>query len=287
MVRFAILGDMGTGDKNQYNVGKSLKRLIDRDKLSFVCGLGDNIYNCGVDSLDDPQFKKKFEDPYKNISNKIKFYMILGNHDYGEHYCPKVKDREQFQIQYGIKSQKEGKKWYMPDEFYSFKKGNCEFFALNPNIYKINDKEFKDQLKYMIPKIKNSKAKWKIAFGHQPWISVGDHGNAPPKLDKFFRKLFDSGLIDLYMCGDDHNKQLIERTLKNGKKMLLMVCGTGGRQVDREYDLEKVKDDENDLLFLSTNYGFGEIVTDKNSLTIKMYDYRDLNNEECIYQIKK
>ena len=51
------------------------------------------------------------------------------------------------------------------------------------------------------PKIKNSKAKWKIAFGHQPWISIGDHGNAPPKLDKFFRKLFDSGLIDIYLSG--------------------------------------------------------------------------------------
>ena len=102
-----------------------------------MCGLGDNIYNCGANSLDDPQFISKFEKPYKIIPDKIKFYMILGNHDYGEHYCPKVKDREQFQIQYGIKSQKEGKKWYMPDEFYSFKKGNCEFFALNPNIYNI------------------------------------------------------------------------------------------------------------------------------------------------------
>ena len=44
--------------------------------------------------------------------------MVLGNHDYGEHYCPKIKDREQFQIQYGIKSQKEKKKWYMPDKYY-------------------------------------------------------------------------------------------------------------------------------------------------------------------------
>ena len=125
----------------------------------------------------------------------------------------------------------------------------------------------------MIPKIKNSKAKWKIAFGHQPWISVGDHGNAPPKLDKFFRKLFDSGLIDLYMCGDDHNKQLIERTLKNGKKMLLMVCGTGGRDADLEYDLKNVEDSENDLLFHSTNLGFGDMITDKNSRILHMTSY--------------
>ena len=53
MTRFAFLGDMGTGGKYQKEVSKSLKRLIDRDKLTFVCGLGDNIYNCGANSLDD------------------------------------------------------------------------------------------------------------------------------------------------------------------------------------------------------------------------------------------
>ena len=287
MTRFAFLGDMGTGGKYQKEVSKSLKKLIVRDNLDFVCGLGDNLYNCGANSLDDPQFIHKFENPYSNIPDKIKFYMVLGNHDYGEHYCPKVKDREQFQIQYGIKSQKEGKKWYMPDEHYTFKRGDCEFFAINPNIYKLNDKEFKEQIKYILPRIKKSKARWKIAFGHQPWISIGGHGNAPPKLDMFFRTLFDSGMIDLYMCGDDHNKQLIERTLKCDKTMLLVVCGTGGRETDKDFDLKKVEDPVNDLLFHSTNYGVGEIITTKNKLTLKLFDYKDLVNEECIYEIKK
>ena len=47
---------------------------------------------------------------------------------------------------------KQKKKWVMPDEHYSFKRGNCEFFALNPNIYKLNDSEFKEQLKYYAAK---------------------------------------------------------------------------------------------------------------------------------------
>ena len=285
MVKFGIIGDMGTGGQNQYKIAESLKKLIDEEHLSFVTGLGDNIYNCGANSLDDPQFISKFEKPYEKISNSIKFYMILGNHDYGEHYCPKVKDREQFQIQYGIQSQKQGKKWYMPDEFYSFTKGNCEFFALNPNIYKLNDNEFKDQLKYMVPKIKNSKAKWKIAFGHQPWVSIGDHGNAPPKLDKFFKKLFYDGHIDIYMCGDDHNKQIIEKTVKNGKKMILMVCGTGGREVDTGYNLKNVEHKNDDLLFYSPYLGAATIESDKNKLKVIMYDVN--NNVEFDYAITK
>ena len=77
MVKFGVIGDMGTGGPNQHKVAKSLKRMINRDKLSFVVGLGDNIYNCGANSLDDTQFQTKFERPYSIISDRIKFYMVL------------------------------------------------------------------------------------------------------------------------------------------------------------------------------------------------------------------
>ena len=73
MIRFALIGDMGTGDDNQKRVAKSLKKIIDRDSLQFVCGMGDNIYDCGVVAVDDIQFKNKFEKPYQKIDNKIKF----------------------------------------------------------------------------------------------------------------------------------------------------------------------------------------------------------------------
>ena len=155
MIRFALLGDMGTGDNNQMRVAKSLKKIIDRDDLQFVCGLGDNIYDCGVLSIDDIQFKNKFEKPYQKIDNKIKFYMTLGNHDYGEQYCKcKVEDREHFQVKYGKSSQKQGKKWYMPSRYYTFKKGDVEFFALDANVDKQTRKEIDDQIRYMKPKIK-------------------------------------------------------------------------------------------------------------------------------------
>ena len=79
MVKFGIIGDMGTGGQNQYKIAESLKKLINEKQLSFVCGLGDNIYNCGANSLNDPQFITKFEKPYKIIPDKIKFYMLLHN----------------------------------------------------------------------------------------------------------------------------------------------------------------------------------------------------------------
>jgi predicted MPP superfamily phosphohydrolase len=274
MNKFAILGDMGTGDDNQLRVAKSLKKLIDLENLQFVTGLGDNIYDCGATTVDDIQFVNKFEKPYSKIDNKIKFYMTLGNHDYGEHYCKcQVEDRELLQIKYGQLSQKNGKKWYMPSRYYTFRRGDIEFFALDANVDKQTRKEIDEQIRYMKPKIEKSTAKWKIAYGHQPWVSIGDHGNAPPKLHKFFNSLFGSGLIDIYMCGDDHNKQLIEKTLlKINKKMILIVCGTGGRETDKPYNLENVDGKNDDLQYFSSTYGIATIIENIDSLEIKFYD---------------
>jgi len=272
MNKFAILGDMGTGDDNQLRVAKSLKKLIDLENLQFVTGLGDNIYDCGATTVDDIQFVNKFEKPYSKIDNKIKFYMTLGNHDYGEHYCKcQVEDRELLQIKYGQLSQKNGKKWYMPSRYYTFRRGDIEFFALDANVDKQTRKEIDEQIRYMKPKIEKSTAKWKIAYGHQPWVSIGDHGNAPPKLQKYFNSLFGSGLIDIYMCGDDHNKQLIEKTLKD-KKMILIVCGTGGRETDKPYNLENVDGENDDLQYFSSTYGIATIIENIDSLEIKFYD---------------
>ena len=272
MNKFAILGDMGTGDDNQLRVAKSLKKLIDLENLQFVTGLGDNIYDCGATTVDDIQFVNKFEKPYSKIDNKIKFYMTLGNHDYGEHYCKcQVEDRELLQIKYGQLSQKNGKKWYMPSRYYTFRRGDIEFFALDANVDKQTRKEIDEQIRYMKTKIEKSTAKWKIAYGHQPWVSIGDHGNAPPKLHKYFNSLFGSGLIDIYMCGDDHNKQLIEKTLKD-KKMVLIVCGTGGRETDKPYNLENVDGENDDLQYFSSTYGIATIIENIDSLEIKFYD---------------
>lgn len=272
MNKFAIMGDMGTGDDNQLRVAKSLKKLIDLENLQFVTGLGDNIYDCGATTVDDIQFVNKFEKPYSKIDDKIKFYMTLGNHDYGEHYCKcQVEDRELLQIKYGQMSQKNGKKWYMPSRYYTFKRGDIEFFALDANVDKQTRKEIDEQIRYMKSKIESSTAKWKIAYGHQPWVSIGDHGNAPPKLQKFFNSLFGSGLIDIYMCGDDHNKQLIEKTLKD-KKMVLIVCGTGGRETDKPYNLDNVDGKNDDLQYFSSTYGIATIIENMDSLEIKFYD---------------
>jgi predicted MPP superfamily phosphohydrolase len=75
-VRFAAIGDMGTGDTAQY---ETAQRFIDSRKdfpYDFVVMLGDNIYG-GSKPKD---FEQKFEIPYKPLLDAgVKFYACLGN----------------------------------------------------------------------------------------------------------------------------------------------------------------------------------------------------------------
>ena len=102
MIVFSIFGDMGSGYVSQYKVAEALIKNIKKNKSQFICGLGDNIYPAGCYDKNDPQFKVKFEEPYRKIPNKIKFYMCLGNHDYGNYMDRLFRDCSQNQIEFGI-----------------------------------------------------------------------------------------------------------------------------------------------------------------------------------------
>jgi tartrate-resistant acid phosphatase type 5 len=79
IVRFIAVGDTGTGKEGQYQVADAIEKVCAAQGCDFALGLGDNIYESGVDSVDDVQWLDKFEKPYENLD--FPFYMTLGNHD--------------------------------------------------------------------------------------------------------------------------------------------------------------------------------------------------------------
>ena len=284
MVKFSIIGDMGSGSKYQYSVAKSLENIIKKYKSSFVCGLGDNIYEAGCICPDDEQFETKFEKPYKRIPDKIKFFMCLGNHDYGKFLGLFNIDNSINQIIYSKISQKKNKKWILPDKYYTFKKGDIQFYVLDTNIDRMTQPQINKQLKFIKKKINESTSKWNIVYGHHTWRSVGGHGNADPDLEKFFKSIFNTGKIDLYMCGHDHSKQFIYKRLPKNNFMYLLVCGTSGKNTDNTYNKNNLKENDSELLHFSNTFGTGFIETKKDTLNIKFFN---LNNEEYKYIIKK
>ena len=68
MLELIVTGDTGSGNQSQRYVALSMKKLIQRNpKIESVILVGDNIYESGCYSVEDPQFDEKFQIPYQNI----------------------------------------------------------------------------------------------------------------------------------------------------------------------------------------------------------------------------
>ncbi|MEM7645869.1 MAG: metallophosphoesterase, partial [Pseudomonadota bacterium] len=83
---FCVIGDTGTGRKNQYRVGT---QMLESECKKIVL-TGDVIYPRGVKSATDKQWKTKFEQPYADlIDYGSVFFSSLGNHDHDAFSDPK------------------------------------------------------------------------------------------------------------------------------------------------------------------------------------------------------
>jgi hypothetical protein len=51
-------------------------------EADFIVSTGDNFYPSGVASVQDPLWKRSFEDVYTAFSLQEEWYPVLGNHDY-------------------------------------------------------------------------------------------------------------------------------------------------------------------------------------------------------------
>lgn len=240
VVRFIAIGDTGEGNENQYMVGQAIAQLCAEKGCDFGMLLGDNFYDSGVSSVNDPQFQDKFELPYEDIDFPI--YIALGNHDYGGNGIGVDFDTKK--AQYQVDYTKQSQIWKLPSKYYSFKLEHAEFWGLDTNQvmtdpFNGNSDTQKNWLKNGIAA---SQATWKIGFGHHPYISNGDHGNAGAYENieaiplpfvtgesvKTFVEEAICGKLDIYLSGHDHNLQWLEP--KCGTEFI--VSGGGSKSED-------------------------------------------------------
>ncbi len=147
--RFAFIGDNGNASKRQYEIASRMEAFREKVKFDFVLMLGDNLYGGKTPS----DYKKKFEEPYKPLlDNGVKFYASLGNHD---------DPNEKFYKPFNMDGQR----------YYTFKKGDAQFFALDSAYMD------KGQLEWLDKELSQSKAPWKFAYFHHPLYSNAMHGS--------------------------------------------------------------------------------------------------------------
>jgi predicted phosphodiesterase len=174
-VRFAVLGDAGTGDREQYEVARQLTAYHAKFPFTFAIMLGDNMY--GKERPQD--FGQKFERPYKALLDaKVEFHAALGNHD-----DPNQRYYKPFNL---------GGKRYR-----SFKKGNVRFYVLDSNYL---DPE---QVKWLGDELKAGGSDWKIPYFHHPLYTTARRG-PEDELRAILEPMFVEQGVEVVFAGHEH-----------------------------------------------------------------------------------
>lgn len=196
-IRFAVIGDSGSGDRAEYETADQIQRFQQSSKLTFVIMLGDNLYGGSAPS----DYESRFARPYKPLLDSgVKFYASLGNHD---------NVNETVYAPFNMNG----------NRYYTYKQGEAQFFALDSN--------YMDgpQLDWLKKELAQSTAHWKIAYFHHPLYSSGKRHGSDTDLRTVLEPLFVKYGMNVVLSGHDH---VYERVVpQNG--ILYFVMGSSGQ----------------------------------------------------------
>ena len=197
-LRFAIIGDSGTGGQAQYDVARQMVEWRTLFPFEFVLMMGDNLY--GGDKPKD--YQKEFEIPYKPLMDAgVKFYASLGNHDNAN---------QRFYKNFNMNGER----------YYTFRpKPGIRFFALDSNYMD------RAQLAWLQEQLRSSGSEWKIIYFHHPLYSSGDRHGSDEQLRDVLEPLFVEFGVSVVFSGHDH---FYER-IKPQKGIYYFISGAGGQ----------------------------------------------------------
>lgn len=214
---FLAVGDWGRdGGSHQRDVADQMGRAAQRIGSRFVASTGDNFYESGVQSAQDPQWKTSYENVYTAPSLQTPWYALLGNHDY--------KGLPQGQIDYAAASPR----WRMPSRYY--KVAGSEVGAAHVDLFFIDTsplvhsyrakvesviarniagQDVVAQLAWLDQELGRSQVPWKLVFGHHTIYSGGsEHGNTV-ELVAQVKPILERHGVQAYINGHEHDLQHI------------------------------------------------------------------------------
>jgi 3',5'-cyclic AMP phosphodiesterase CpdA len=197
-LKFAVTGDLGTGERPEYEVAAQMASVRVRFPFEMVILVGDNIIGRQSAPSD---FVAKFEQPFRLLLQAgIRFHGVLGNHD---------KPANRFYPLWNMGGQR----------YYTFATRNVRFFALDSN------KLDRPQLVWIEQALRTAKEDWKICYFHHPLYSNGmKHG---PALESrvILEPLLVKYGVDVVFSGHEH----VYERLKPQKDIHYFVTGPGGQ----------------------------------------------------------
>lgn len=216
-LHFIAMGDWGrNGENYQKEVAVGMGKAAHDLGASFVVATGDNFYPYGVASTQDYHWISSFETIYTAQSLHVKWYPVLGNHDYASN-----PDAE-------VEYSKISSRWSMPSRYYSksFTIGADTLLMVfidtdpiekelrgNPNdSVKYPAGAVASQRAWLEKLLSTSNARWKIVVGHHPLYTGGWRKESPDtkRMKEFLEPLFNQYKVDIYLAGHEHHLEHIK-----------------------------------------------------------------------------
>ena len=244
-LKFAVHGDFGTGDRDQYAMGETMARVQQQFQFKLMLLVGDNLY--GSERPQD--FEKKFAIPYKALIDAgVEFRAALGNHD----------SREQLTYKrFGMNGER----------YYTFKapSESVRFFVLESTY------PAPRQFLWLEKELKESKEDWKIAYFHHPlYCSAGRHGSDVQLREKL-EPLFVAYNVSVVFTGHDH----VYERVKPQKDIVYFVVGSGGKLAPGDLARNSpitAKGNDTELVFLIAEISKDEMTFNAVSRSGKVVD---------------
>ena len=196
-LKFAAIGDNGTGDRPQYEVAQQMTRLHSEFPFDLVIMLGDNMYG----SQRPADFTRKFEQPYAPLlSIGVKFQTALGNHDTPEQI---------FYKPYNMNGQR----------YYTYTRNNVRFFALDSTLMD------RKQVAWIESALRDSREDWKICYFHHPLYSNAARHGSSVDLRTLIEPIFVKYGVNVVFSGHDH----VYERIQPQKGINYFVSGAAGQ----------------------------------------------------------
>lgn len=204
-VRFAVIGDTGRGDRNQYMTAAKMIEWRQWFDYGFVLMLGDNIYAEGTPE----DYAQRFERPYKPLLDAgVTFHAAIGNHD-----PPGQENYPLFNMH--------GRRYYTFEK----KEGSLPLISNEVLFMAIDTVNLTpQQLRWIENELEASDAEWKIAFYHHPLYTSGRYQFWSARLRSALEPIFVEHGVSVGLSGHEH---FYER-VRPQKGVQYFTSGAGG-----------------------------------------------------------
>ena len=237
----------------------------------WIFTTGDNFYPKGINSPFDPALNRKWRNVYNHTSLvDLKWYIDLGNHDFGDWNGEEWNQIELTQYE---------PRWICPHLWYDFVEdlgdATVHFVFIDTESFQwqVERNNYTEMLFWMEDVLKASTADWKLVIGHRHVFSVGDSTPVTHSIYNVLVPIMERNNVDAYICGHDHNLQHLKNI--TGKGMDYVISGNGGALPTRyilEYEVIIRENYHMEPLYYQYATGFVTLTVNREGITFDFFN---------------